>query len=66
MLLVIEVADASLAFDLGVKVPLYASHGIPEVWVIDAASRRTHRFRRSVTHTRHAPAAEDGVIALIR
>ena len=46
VLLVIEVADTSLAFDLGVKVPLYAAHGIPEVWVIDAATRRTHRFRR--------------------
>ena len=46
VLLVIEVADTSLAFDLGVKVPLYAVHDIPEVWVIDAATRRTHRFRR--------------------
>ena len=46
VLLVIEVADMSLAFDLGVKVSLYAAHGIPEVWVIDAATRRTHRFRR--------------------
>ncbi|MFM8436105.1 MAG: Uma2 family endonuclease, partial [Planctomycetia bacterium] len=33
-LLVIEVTDTSLAYDLGVKVPLYARHGIPEVWVI--------------------------------
>lgn len=46
VMLVIEVADTSLAFDLGVKVPLYAAHDIPEVWVIDAATRRTHRFRR--------------------
>ena len=45
-LLVIEVADSSLAYDLGIKVPLYARHGIPEVWVIDAATRTTHRFRR--------------------
>ncbi|MFM8805701.1 MAG: Uma2 family endonuclease, partial [Planctomycetia bacterium] len=36
VLLVIEVADTSLAYDLGTKVPLYARHGIPEVWVIDA------------------------------
>jgi Uma2 family endonuclease len=46
VMLVIEVADTSLAFDLGVKVPLYAAHDIPEVWVIDEATRRTHRFRR--------------------
>ena len=44
-LLVVEVAESSLAYDLGVKVPLYARHGIPEVWVIDAATRTTHRFR---------------------
>ena len=44
-LLIVEVAESSLAYDLGVKVPLYARHGIPEVWVIDAATRNTHRFR---------------------
>jgi len=42
--LVVEVAESSLAYDLGVKVPLYARHGIPEVWVVDAATRTTHRF----------------------
>jgi len=44
-LLIVEVAESSLAYDLGVKVPLYARHSIPEVWVIDAATRHTHRFR---------------------
>jgi Uma2 family endonuclease len=48
VLLVIEVADTTLAFDLDVKVPLYAAAGIPEAWVIEAASRRTHVFRRPV------------------
>lgn len=46
VLLVVEVADTTLPFDLGVKVPLYAAAGIREVWVIDAATLRTHRFRR--------------------
>ena len=32
--------------NLGVKVPLSAAHDRPEDWVIDAATRRTHRFRR--------------------
>jgi len=41
-----HMAESSLAYDLGVKVPLYARHGIPEVWVIDAATRTTHRFRK--------------------
>ena len=34
-LLVVEVAETSLRHDLGVKVPLYASAGVPEVWVVD-------------------------------
>ncbi len=44
-LLVIEVADTSLAYDLDVKVPLYARFGVPEVRVIEAATRRTQLFR---------------------
>ena len=48
VLLVIEVADTSLAYDLGTKVPLYARYGIPEVWVIDAATRQTRVFRQPV------------------
>jgi hypothetical protein len=48
VLLVIEVADTSLAYDLGTKVPLYARHRIPEARVIDAATRRTRVFRQPV------------------
>jgi Uma2 family endonuclease len=35
VLLVIEVADTSLAYDRGVKIPLYARAGIPEVWLVN-------------------------------
>ncbi len=35
ILLVIEVADASVDYDRTVKVPLYGRSGIPEVWLID-------------------------------
>jgi Uma2 family endonuclease len=35
VLLVIEVADASVDYDRTVKVPLYGRSGIPEVWLID-------------------------------
>jgi Uma2 family endonuclease len=34
VLLVIEVADTSIEYDRGVKLPLYASAGIPEAWLI--------------------------------
>ena len=45
VLLLIEVADTSLAFDRAVKVPLYARAGIPEVWVIDLEGETVEVFR---------------------
>ena len=39
VLLLVEVADTSLAFDRGPKLALYARHGVPEVWVVDLVSR---------------------------
>ncbi len=35
VLLVIEVAQSSLRYDRAVKLPLYARHGIPEVWIVN-------------------------------
>ena len=35
VLLVIEVADTTVRYDLDIKLPLYARAGIPEVWVVD-------------------------------
>ncbi|MEO6078623.1 MAG: Uma2 family endonuclease [Steroidobacteraceae bacterium] len=34
-LLVIEVSESSLRYDREIKVPLYARHDVPEVWVVD-------------------------------
>jgi Uma2 family endonuclease len=34
-LLVIEVSDSTLRYDRDIKVPLYARHGVPEVWIVD-------------------------------
>lgn len=36
-LLVVEVAESSLAFDRGIKSRLYARSGIPEYWIVDLA-----------------------------
>ena len=44
VLLVIEVADSSLAWDLGPKSLAYAQAGIPELWVVDIPHRQVHRF----------------------
>ena len=35
-LLVVEIADSSLRYDMGRKAALYASFGVRELWVIDA------------------------------
>lgn len=35
VLLIIEVADTSVAYDRQVKLPIYASAGIPEFWLIN-------------------------------
>jgi Uma2 family endonuclease len=45
VLLVIEVADSSLAGDLGAKMEQYARAGIPRYWVMDVAGRILHDCR---------------------
>jgi Uma2 family endonuclease len=40
-LLLIEIADTSLAYDLKTKMPRYADHGVPEYWVVHAATLMT-------------------------
>ncbi|MBY0519704.1 MAG: Uma2 family endonuclease [Sphingomonas sp.] len=49
--LVVEVADTTLASDLGRKADLYAAAGIPEYWVIDLTEARAFL---------HASPAADG------
>jgi Uma2 family endonuclease len=44
-MLVVEVADSSLGYDLGRKAGLYAGFGIVELWVIDAVKLETHMHR---------------------
>jgi len=41
ILLAIEVALTSLAYDRGLKAELYARYGVRELWVVDAARRTT-------------------------
>jgi Uma2 family endonuclease len=40
-LLVVEIADTSLRYDTKTKLPIYASHGVPEYWIINAVTRAT-------------------------
>lgn len=45
-LLVIEVSDTTLRKDIDVKTPLYARHGVPEVWIVDLENNRIRFHRR--------------------
>lgn len=40
VLLLIEVADTTLRYDRGRKLPLYAREGVQEVWILDIQARR--------------------------
>ena len=44
-LLVIEVAESSLAYDRSTKLRLYAEAGVAEYWVVDAAAERIEVHR---------------------
>jgi Uma2 family endonuclease len=44
-LLVIEICDTALRYDQEIKVPLYAAHGIPEVWLLDLKQQRLEIYR---------------------
>jgi Uma2 family endonuclease len=45
VLLIGEVAATSLRFDRKRKLPLYARHGIPEMWLVDLGGQRFVRYR---------------------
>ena len=47
-LLIIEVADTSLAYDRDVKMALYARAGIPEAWLVDLPADRIDVYRDPV------------------
>jgi Uma2 family endonuclease len=44
VLLLIEVSDTTLAYDRGVKLPLYARAGIGEVWIVDLPAETIERY----------------------
>jgi Uma2 family endonuclease len=46
VLLLVEVAQSSAGFDRGVKMPLYARHGIREYWLVDLDQGHVEVYRR--------------------
>ncbi len=51
VLLLIEVADTSLVYDRGVKLPIYARAGIPETWIADLSATSVGRHGDPDTET---------------
>jgi Uma2 family endonuclease len=45
VLLVIEIADSSVGYDLGRKAAKYAAYALREYWVVDVGARSTHVLR---------------------
>jgi Uma2 family endonuclease len=45
VLLLIEVADTTLAYDQRIKTPLYARAGVTEVWIVDLAGEKVWVYR---------------------
>lgn len=47
VLLVVEVAETSGGYDRGVKIPLYAGAGLPEVWLVDLETEVVESYCKS-------------------
>jgi len=62
VLLLIEVADTSARYDREIKLPLYARHGVPEVWIIDLEARLLcfHRAPAGDAYTEASTTASPG------
>ena len=60
VLLLVEVADTSLAHDRNTKLPLYAQFQIPEVWIIDIPGRHldVHREPDGTRYTHQLRASD--------
>lgn len=50
VLLLVEVAEATLAYDRDIKVPRYAQAGIPEVWLVNIVNGLIVRYAQPTPH----------------
>ncbi len=56
LLLVVEVADSSLSYDLGRKAQIYSALGVRDYWAIDAVRMLTHIHRLAESGAEYRPA----------
>lgn len=45
VLLLIEVSDSTLRYDRETRMPIYARHRVPEIWIVDVNGRQVLRYR---------------------
>lgn len=60
VLLAVEVADTSLAYDRNIKLPRYAEAGIPEAWLLDLNTDAIE------VHSKPGPAGYESVVRVSR
>jgi Uma2 family endonuclease len=46
VLLLVEISDRPLTYDRGAKLALYATYGVPEVWIVDIAGAAIEVYRK--------------------
>jgi Uma2 family endonuclease len=65
-LLAIEVSDTTLRYDRNIKLPLYARHGVHEVWIADVNRSGIHicRSRKDLGYSDIHFIAEPGLLAM--
>ena len=64
VLLLVEVSDSTHRYDRDVKVPLYASRGIPEIWLLDLQQPQLEIYREPVRgQYRQRDCRRTGIIA---
>lgn len=66
VLLLIEVSDTTLRYDRDVKLPLYARHGIREVWLVDLQNGelQMHRHPQDGRYVEQTSTREPGLTPL--
>ena len=66
VLLLVEVAETTLAYDRDIKLPLYARAGIPEVWIVDLATPmlQIHRAPSGDRYADRLDLPEPGTVTL--
>ena len=73
VLLLIEVSQTSLSYDRKVKLPLYARHGVPEVWIVNIGESVVEVYRdpkddayQTITHATRGDTLEPAALPGLR